>query len=359
MMIRTPLLVLAIAVLFLAASILPAPACCPAPRDGKAVVNANQSVILIWDAAKQTQHFIRKASFASSGDDFGFIIPSPNEPELDESGEDAFAYMEKLTQPRTETRLRFTPLVGCLAIESRSSFVGSVQVLQEKVVAGFKATVLEAKSAQALVGWLKDNGYAFSPEIEAWAKPYVDAGWKMTALKVLKGPDASASKRVAAKSLRISFKTDRPLFPYQEPDPSSFAKELDARHRTLRIYFVGETRYKGTLGDNAAWSGKTIWSKPLSPAEKENLLHLLNLSDRTGPDQWHLTEFEDHWLYRAAPADVYFAPNEDQSHVERPPIPRFLDVPSELVILGAIVLIAAGFFTVRSVLRRGSKRGIV
>ena len=39
--------------------------------------------------------------------------------------------------------------------------------------------MLEAKSATALVTWLKDNGYAFSPEVEAWAKPYVDGGWKI------------------------------------------------------------------------------------------------------------------------------------------------------------------------------------
>ena len=47
---------------------LPAPACCPAgkhrPGDRESVlpvVNADQTVIIIWDAKKKTQHFIRKA----------------------------------------------------------------------------------------------------------------------------------------------------------------------------------------------------------------------------------------------------------------------------------------------------------
>ena len=31
----------------------PAPACCPAPPFGKPVVNADQTVILIWDAEKK------------------------------------------------------------------------------------------------------------------------------------------------------------------------------------------------------------------------------------------------------------------------------------------------------------------
>ncbi|MFO0863597.1 MAG: DUF2330 domain-containing protein [Gemmataceae bacterium] len=332
----------------------PAPACCPAPPHGRAVVNANQTVILLWDAANKTQHFIRKASFASEADDFGFLVPTPQEPELAESGEDAFDYLAKLTKPRFETRYRFTSM-GCIEATRTATVGDAVNVLQQKIVAGFKATVLEAKSAQALVGWLKENGYAFSPEVEAWAKPYVEAGWKMTALKLTKGPDPSAGKNVAAKSLRISFKTDRPLFPYREPDPTSFAKELNARHRTLRIYFIGEARYKGALGDGAAWSGNTVWSKPLAPGERENLLHLLDLPATTGPATWRLTEIEDNWLYRSAPADVYFAPDADQSETERPPTPQFVNVPSELVLLGGIALVAATIFAVRSVARRNSK----
>jgi len=60
-------------------------ACCPAPPSGKPVVNADQTVIIIWDAATQTQHFIRKASFKSEADDFGFLVPTPSQPQLEES----------------------------------------------------------------------------------------------------------------------------------------------------------------------------------------------------------------------------------------------------------------------------------
>src|SRR5438132_14352848 len=77
----------------------PLPACCPAPPSGKPVVNADQTVIMIWDAATKTQHFIRKASFKSEADDFGFLVPTPNQPELEESGNEAFPYLFKLTEP--------------------------------------------------------------------------------------------------------------------------------------------------------------------------------------------------------------------------------------------------------------------
>src|SRR5579864_291319 len=75
----------------------PAPACCPAPPSGKPVVNADQTVIIIWDAAAKMQHFIRKASFKSLADEFGFLIPTPAQPKLEESGNEAFSFLQRLT----------------------------------------------------------------------------------------------------------------------------------------------------------------------------------------------------------------------------------------------------------------------
>ena len=50
-----------------------------------------------------------------------------------------------------------------------------------------------------------------SPEIEAWAKPYVDRRWKFTALKVAKDPFDNSKKKVTAGALRMSFKSDKPV----------------------------------------------------------------------------------------------------------------------------------------------------
>jgi hypothetical protein len=211
------------------------PACCPAPPPGIPVVNADQMVIILWDAANKTQHFIRKASFQSAGDDFGFIVPSPSQPELEESGNDAFPYLHDLTAPKVIRIPRPTVGIGCSRAISLNDEMACgaappmVQVLQEKEVAGFNAVVLEAKSSGALVDWLKEHGYAFSPEVEAWAKPYIAGGWKFTALKISKnrtGPETA----ISAAALRISFKTERPLFPYREPDPKAFAKVLGRKN---------------------------------------------------------------------------------------------------------------------------------
>ena len=68
-----------------------ASACAVAPPRDVPAVNADQAVILIWDPATRTEHFIRQASFKTEGDDVGFLVPTPTQPDLQEAGDGAFA----------------------------------------------------------------------------------------------------------------------------------------------------------------------------------------------------------------------------------------------------------------------------
>jgi hypothetical protein len=355
-------LALSLAVAILIPSLLapPTPACCPAPPSGKAVVNADQTVILIWDAANQTEHFIRQASFKSEAEDFGFLVPTPAQPELNESGNDAFPYLLKVTEPEKKQVPRPSGGMSCGCgssapkSASQANVLPAVRVLEEKLVAGFKAVVLEADSADALVGWLKDHGYAYSPQVAAWAKPYVKNGWKITALKVAKGKDAKDQKDLAASSLRISFKTDRPLFPYREPDSTSPAQTLGAKQRLLRIYFLAEARYQGELTKEAAWASKVAWANKLGADDRKKLLEMLKLPETTGPEEYWLTEFEHDWPYRLAPADVYFSRAANQGTVKRPPIIEYVSSPWPVDVTAYAI---AAFVVLPPLLRRVRRSG--
>jgi hypothetical protein len=203
----------------------------------------------------------------------------------------------------------------------------AVRVLEEKRVAGFDATVLESDSAADLTAWLKDHGYAFSPEVEAWAEPYVERGWKITALKIAKQESETKGDAVDAAALRISFQTEQPLFPYREPDSRAAAESLGAKERLLRIYFLADARFQGTLAPDAAWTGKAAWAGKLGAEDRAAALKLLKLPESTGPAGWFLTEFEDDWPYRVAPADLTFARDETQNELSRPAIIEYVSSP--------------------------------
>ena len=289
-------------------------ACCALGHPGQPVVNADQTVLLIWDPQTKTEHFIRKASFKAEGGDFGFLVPTPTRPQLSESGNGAFPHLAAITRPRHK------PSVGFGCSTSTDSFGGArsaVTVIERKEVAGFDAVVLSASSASALTGWLQKNGFHFSPEVEAWAAPYIRDGWMLTALRVAKRAKSDHDTTVRADALRITFHTERPLFPYREPDSREAARKVGASSRLLRLYFISDARYDGALDGSNSWSGKPVWSNALPPSEKQTLLGLLKLPPASGPEHWWLTEFEDRWPYGIAPGDLWFTRAHSQKPVQR------------------------------------------
>ena len=330
-------------VCFVVTAAAPTPACCPVGPQGKPVVNADQTVVILWDPETKTEHFIRQASFKSDAADFAFLIPTPNEPELAESGNEAFPFLAKVTAPKIQKVPRPSAGVSCgcgTAGPRKAAVKSDVTVLSEKKVAGFNAQVLEATSAAALVAWLKEHGYEFSPEVEAWVHPYIEQGWKITALKVAKEEGQQQEKQLGAAALRLSFKTDRPLFPYREPDPEKAAAALHANRRLLRIFFVGDKRFQGELTKESPWTGSVAWSDKLPMEKRDELLKQLALPDSTGPKEFWLTEFEDYWPYKAAAADLYFSADASQEIVKRPPTIQYVDSRGQMeaTLLGFLVL---------------------
>lgn len=319
-----------------------AEACAPVSR--VPVVNADQSVIILWNPATQTEHFIRQASFKSEDKSLGFIIPSPTQPDLSESGDQAFAALASWTAPAFQGRSSSSGGCGCAANVRQTYEAGAVRVLNQKRVAGFDAVVLEADSSRDLAGWLTQHGYELSPAVAEWAAPYVAARWKFTALKVVDTstetspkdaattvpindrPNAATTREthaIHAAALHMRFKTDRPLFPYREPNSAEAAKTLNASDRLLRIFFISDSRYEGKLTAEVPWTGVTVWADKLDESKRSNLLSLLALPSAALPGNLFLTEFEDHWPYRRAPADLSFSPDASQKTFRRPPVSAF------------------------------------
>ena len=294
-------------------------ACAPAPRKGERVKITDESAIIIWDAASKTQHFIRRASFKTLSSDFGFLVPTPSEPQLAEASDQAFTYLETVTAPKVVNHVAKRPPPG--RAEDKAVAQGEpVRVLQEKRVAGFDAVVLEADDPKALGAWLDRHGYPSSPALTAWLAPYVDKHWKITAFKIAR--DAQGPPGVATSAVRMTFKTDRPFFPYREPEDQRAAAGTGPR--LLRVYLLAEKRMAGTLGEMGGWPGQVVWADRLTADQRTRLLGTLKLPPDTPPGSWWLTEFEDRSAPRPGTDEVYFRPAADQAAVARPPVIHYV-----------------------------------
>lgn len=359
---------------FLLSHCLPSHACAPMPRDPKDVIMvADESAVIVWDSAKQTQHFIRSATFKGSKRDLGFIVPSPSVPELKEADQGVFDILKKALEPKVVYRDKYEyewSLLdamlpkGAMTTASRNFDTagaprgGGVEVLQAQSVAGYDATSLKASNSGELNRWLVKNGYIAKPDFASWLEPYTKKGWIVTAFKISK-PDG-ASEAFSSSLVRMSFQTPKPFFPYREP---SGQREGEAKNtfRALRVFFIGSERMEGTLGEEPerGWPGQARWSDDLKvhlePAKLQNLAKGLALKPDQLPAQMRMTSFEDYSMPRPGFEDVYFRKSARQESILPPPIIRWnvhsVFIPLDVIFVVGVIVFVVGYKRMR---RRGA-----
>lgn len=303
-------------------------ACAPAPREGQIVRIADEEALIVWDEKTKTQHFVRRASFVSSADAFGFLVPTPTKPELGEVDSEIFPRLAQLLVPRVihergdievEPGCSAMFLFGRAASDSAPAAAGpgAVRVLGEQRVAGFDAVILAADDAAALSAWLKERGFAEGPTLTAWLEPYVASKWILTAFKIAAPAGSEGPGSIGTTSVRMSFATDRPFYPYREPADQretfpAAHKYLPDHPRTLRVYFASDAKVEGALGHGGVFPGvvKLADTVDLPWGAAQAFL----------PARSFLTVFEDTSKPRPGTDDVFFSRAKDQAVVTIPPV---------------------------------------
>ena len=235
-----------VAALLCLTSLRPVGACSPVMAKGAHVAVAGESAVIVWDEKAKKQHFIRRAAFDARVPYFGFLVPTPTQPELKESPDELFTHLEDWTKPEVVTRkvARRRDHTRGMSMGLATAPAASVAVLDAQRVAGYDAVVLRANDAKALEEWLQKHGYATRPELTTWLEPYVKQGWIVTAFQIAK-PEAGRND-VSTQAVLMSFDTDRPFFPYSEPaDQRVAGPSFPGRGRLLRVFFVGSQRMQG------------------------------------------------------------------------------------------------------------------
>jgi hypothetical protein len=320
----------------------PARGCAVAPPRNKYVDIAEETALIVWDSQSKTEHFIRRASFQTDVDNFGFLVPTPTQPELHEADDKAFDELARITAPQIVTQPKPSSggcAAGCSAAAPKAMTAGppgDVTVVEQKRVAGHDTAVLKADDVDALSKWLTEHDYPFDPNLKDWADHYIKAKWYVTAFKIAK-PEEGASK-VNTKAVRMSFHTEQPFFPYREPKDPRHVNFDTGLVRLLRVYVVSDNRIKGQIGGkDGTWPGTAAWSNLVQPGDRKKVLELAKLPDDMRQGNWWLTEFEDRSYPRKGYDDVYFTASDDQRPVSRPPIIQYVSLsPRECVLCYAL-----------------------
>jgi hypothetical protein len=265
-------------------------------RNGQEAFIASESALIAWNEDSQTETFIRRANFQGKGSDFGFIVPTPTEPELSEVDDSLFTTLSTIIAARFRG--------NSAGIKSAGGGLGGggggghVEVVKEQVVSGMKATVLRATDTRALGLWLANNGYPASPQVIRWTQYYVRNDFYLTAFKIDRKLD---SERLKTAAVKMVFRSTAPFYPYREP-----ASNLRQRGRTLAVYFLGpwqaQARYVNALG---RWNATRNDIRDLKQGEIQSIQAGAKLGSRETAGHPYLTYFLDSNVVRPD-SDVVF-----------------------------------------------------
>lgn len=217
-----------------------------------------EKVLIIHDADRAQQHFIREVAFRKADQPFGFVVPTPTRPEVAEVEHSPFPELRKHfrfeQQPRSTSKN---------AIGSDDKSARGVEVMSVDKVGSFTAFVLAATDAAALSTWLKDNELSNTPATEQWLDHYVRMGFYYVAMRYDPPSKAEADAAIVAETIRISFATPVAYYPYFEPSASAASSE----QRLLELWYVGSDPVVPVTRIEAD-AGSVSWANPFQPGQQ-------------------------------------------------------------------------------------------
>lgn len=269
-------------------------ACCITYAD-VAMHLAMETAIIFWDEERKIEHFIRRAEFKGHAKDFGFIFPSPTQPfRIAVADEDVFAELEHLKPPPRS--------FGCMRAQTEAAGADNIEILEEKIVGDFKATVFRAKDGSAITKWLTGQGHKLRPTMTPWFDHYATKDWVFTALKYL-----GRQGKTPTRALCISFEAQEPFYPFKMPSDTFDPKT----YRPIDLYFLSQRQVDATLTGGAGWKGEKIWTRKLTSHDRASL-ETATLADRSRleiPAELTLTRFRNTPAADVFEEDIVFRPS--------------------------------------------------
>ena len=166
---------------------------------------AGERSLVVWDPSARREHLVLKAWFEGDGRAIVLFVPTPSAP--------------LVTKVKDGVIDRVVALVDGNALPVPEAPAGGADVMLRVRV---DELAISSLTPGEMSGWLVANGLAPDRALIAWAAGY-PRSWSITAVRFV--PRGEPSRRVVeAPTLRFSFATDAPVYPYSEPPADKTAE---------------------------------------------------------------------------------------------------------------------------------------
>jgi hypothetical protein len=235
----------------------------------KDINEPTQKAIMVYDAGRED--LILQVKYEGPVDEFGWLIPVPNLPTVQEGSMKCFYELSQYTQqhfgegqfmPGTES-------LGTKGYDAKSE--PPVKVIETKTVGAYQIAVLSTKDARALETWLAANHFYFPTNKTSVLDTYVNQHWYFIAVKI--NLRQSVARTIASEfklasgelhPLQISFASDRCVYPLK-------ISSVNGRPSEVQVYVLSpEPLLERTILEKKL---PTIYSNDLARARKSAESH--------------------------------------------------------------------------------------
>ena len=212
----------------------------------------NQESALVVDKPGSEQIILSLDLKSQSDERAAVVLPVPGVPKVAavEKG-DPLAYLDQATQP--------PPSVGSSGggDAATAGAAPPVEVLGREDVGGYDVTRLASNDREALDTWLDKNGYKVPNGAEPIFASYIRQGWKFVAIRL--APNSNGR----LKPLRVSFKTEIPVYPMK-------LSQLSKRPIDLTLYTLADGQ-RQVQGLDTVYNAPVTALNPSPPPELADL----------------------------------------------------------------------------------------
>jgi hypothetical protein len=187
--------------------------------------SAQKAVILYGNyTGNYTEHLILSVSFEGDAENFAWVIPVPNKPEIAVSDPDLFWELSDFT---TKGLPSGGGGFGCFGGAAPGDQDG-VDVIEEQVVGPYATAILSATNATALADWLNANGYIFPEDGEEIISEYIEREWYFVATKInaVEEETGDALAEGAIEPIVLSFASEEIVYPLRITSLSATSPEV-------------------------------------------------------------------------------------------------------------------------------------
>ena len=242
--------------------------------------------------------------YTGSAEGFSWILPLPEaigveDIEVPEDAMAAFLELEVATDP-----VFIPPPIPECALQSmrfmavaESAMAGDVTVFATGAVGPYGFDVIGSEDSEAVVNWLRDNGYQVTVEMEPLIDVYVTEEFAFLAMRLL--PDKESQD---VEPVKITYPSVKPMIPLrltavaanpnmavmvwvfgdQQAYPLNYAS-LEIPDTAITFFPFGGTNYRQLIGDYAdEYGGQGFITEYAAPSRELSVIHPMLQELRAG-----------------------------------------------------------------------------